>query len=167
MRMAGNVNVSEETFGAVAHDVALSAIAAGFKNVVFIDDHGGGQQTLASVARQMNADFSPRGIHVFHIPDLYYKEKDFMRDYLPKHNLPLDNHSGTDDTSEVLFVDRMAHGDDPRWIRPDKLSNTGPNDPSGVNGDQTKATLEMGKIFTDVKINLAVTQIKQLIADAK
>ena len=43
----------------------------------------------------------------------------------------------------------------------------GANDPSGVNGDQTKATLEMGKIFTDVKINLAVAQIKQLIADAK
>ncbi|MCM3879602.1 MAG: creatininase family protein [Vicinamibacterales bacterium] len=167
MRMAGNVNVSEETFGAVAHDVAMSAIAAGFKNVVFIDDHGGGQQTLAKVAKQMNSDFGPRGVHVFHIPDLYYKEKDFMRDYLPKHNLPLDNHSGTDDTSEVLFVDRMAHGDDPRWIRPDKLSNTGPNDPSGVNGDQTLATLEMGKIFTDVKINLAVAQIKQLIADAK
>jgi creatinine amidohydrolase/Fe(II)-dependent formamide hydrolase-like protein len=167
MRMSGNVNVSEETFGAVARDVALSAIAAGFKNVVLIDDHGGGQQTLAAVAAQMNKDFGPSGVHVFHIPDLYYKEKDVMRDYLPKHNLPLDNHSGTDDASEVLFIDRAVNGNDPRWIRPEKLVSAGPNDPSGVNGDQTKATLEMGKFFTDAKVSLAVAQIRQLIAEAK
>lgn len=167
MRMSGSVNVSEETFGAVARDVALSAIAAGFKNVVLINDHGSGQQTLAAVAAQMNREFGPRGIHVFHIPDLYYKEKDVMRDYLPKHNLPLDNHGGTDDTSEVLFIDHAVNRNDPRWIRPDKLVNTGANDPSGVNGDQTKATLEMGKIFTDAKISLAVAQIRQLIAEVK
>jgi creatinine amidohydrolase/Fe(II)-dependent formamide hydrolase-like protein len=167
MRMAGNVNVSEETFGAVARDVALSAISAGFKNVVLIDDHGGGQQTLAAVAAQLNKDFGPRGVHVYHIPDLYYKEKDVMRDYLPKHNLPLDNHSGTDDASEVLFIDKAVNGNDPRWIRPDKLVSAGANDPSGVNGDQTKATLEMGKFFTDAKVSLAVAQIKQLIAEGK
>ena len=42
----GTVSLSEETFGAVARDVALSAIAAGFKNVALMGDHGGGQQTL-------------------------------------------------------------------------------------------------------------------------
>ena len=167
MRMNGSVTVSEETFGAIAHDVALSAISAGFKNVMLIDDHGSGQQTLAAVASQLNKDFGPRGIHVYHVPDLYYKEKEFMRDYLPKHNLPLDNHSGTDDASEVLFIDRAENGDDPRWVRPDKLVSAGPDDPSGVNGDQTKATLEMGKIFTDEKVSLAVSQIRQLIASGK
>jgi creatinine amidohydrolase len=167
MRMNGSVNVSEETFGAVARDVALSAISAGFKNVVLINDHGSGQETLGKVAAQLNTDFGSRGVHVYHIPDLYYKEKDLMRDYLPKHNLPLDNHGGTDDTSEVLFIDRTVHGSDPRWIRPDKLVNTGANDPSGINGDQTKATLEMGKVFTDAKVSLAVAQIKELIAAGK
>jgi len=67
----------------------------------------------------------------------------------------------------VLFIDRAVNGNDPRWIRPDKLVSAGPNDPSGVNGDQTKATLEMGKFFTDAKVSLAVAQIKQLIAEAK
>ena len=167
MRMNGTVNVSEDTFGAVARDVALSAISAGFKNVVLINDHGSGQQTLASVATQLNSEFGPSGVHVYHIPDLYYKEKDLMREYLPKHNLPLDNHGGTDDTSEVLFVDHAVNGNDPRWIRPDKLVNTGANDPSGINGDQTKATLEMGKVFTDAKVAFAVAQIRQLLAEAK
>jgi creatinine amidohydrolase/Fe(II)-dependent formamide hydrolase-like protein len=168
MRMPGNVNVSEETYGAVAHDVAMSAITAGFKNVVLINDHGSGQTTLARVAAQLNAAFGPSGVHVYHIPDLYYKEKELMRDYLPKHNLPLDNHGGTDDVSQVAYIDRREHGDDPRWLRPDKLVTTsGANDPSGINGDQNKATLEMGKFFTDAKVSLAVEQIRKLIAEGK
>ena len=51
MRFPGTVSVSEETFGAVARDVALSAIAAGFKNVALMGDHGGGQQTLKKSLR--------------------------------------------------------------------------------------------------------------------
>jgi creatinine amidohydrolase/Fe(II)-dependent formamide hydrolase-like protein len=45
--------------------------------------------------------------------------------------------------------------------------NSKGDDDSGVIGDQTKATLEMGKMFTDAKISFAVAQIKQMIAGAK
>ena len=168
MRMAGSVNVSKETFAAVAHDVALSAISAGFKNVVMIEDHGGdGQSALGEVAEKLNGEFGPKGIHVYHIPDLYFKEKEVMRDYLPKHGLPVDLHAGTDDTSEVMFVDKLVNGNAPKWIRTDKLVIAKDGDPSGVNGDQTKATLEIGRMFTDAKVRFAVEQIKQLIATAK
>ena len=167
MRYSGSVHVSEETFAAVAHDVALSAISAGFRNVVLMGDHGGGQSTLAKVAEELNKEWGPKGIHVHYVPDLYYKEKDLMKDYMAKHGLPLDSHAGTDDTSEVLYVDKMVNGNSPRWIRPDKLVNSKGNDGSGVNGDQTKATLELGKMFTEAKISLAVAQIRQLIAAGK
>src|ERR1700719_252222 len=71
MRYAGSMNLSEETFGAVAHDVALSAISAGFKNVVLMCDHGGpAQSRLAKVADKMNQEWSAKGIHVDYIPDL-------------------------------------------------------------------------------------------------
>src|SRR5437870_1021979 len=49
MKFPGSVNVSSETFAAVAHDVALSAIAAGFKHVALMGDHGGGQSALKKV----------------------------------------------------------------------------------------------------------------------
>ena len=165
MRFSGSVSVSEETFAAVAHDVALSAISSGFKNVVLLGDHGGGQSTLAKVAEEMNKEWGPKGIHVYYIPDLYYKEKDLMKDYLPKHGLPIDAHAGTDDTSEVMYVDKMVNGASPKWIRAGKLINSKGDD--GVDGDQTKASLDMGKMFTDAKVSLAVAQIKQLIAAAK
>jgi creatinine amidohydrolase len=167
MRYNGSVSVSEVTFGAVAHDVALSAISAGFKNVVLMGDHGGGQSTLAKVAEELNNEWGPKGIHVYHIGDLYYKEKDFMKEYLQKHGIPLDSHAGTDDTSEVLYVDKMVNGDSPKWIRPGRLMNSKESDGTGVDGDQTKATLEMGKMFTDAKVSFAVAQIRQLIAAGK
>lgn len=45
--------------------------------------------------------------------------------------------------------------------------NSRGDDATGVNGDQTKATFEMGKIFTDAKISFAVKEIRQLIAGGK
>jgi creatinine amidohydrolase len=165
MRYAGSVNLAEETFGAVAHDVALSAISAGFKNVVLMCDHGGAAQSqLGTVAERMNKEWSPKGIHVYYIPDLYFKEKDLMKDYLPKHGLPVDSHAGTDDTSELKYVDKLVNGGASKWIRPSKLINAHEGDGTGVDGDQTKATLALGKIFTDAKVSFAVNQIEQLIA---
>jgi len=160
MRFPGTVSVSEETFGAVARDVALSAIAAGFKNVALMGDHGGGQQTLKKVAETLNAEWSTKGVHVYHISDLYYKEKEQMKEYLTKRNMAIDEHAGIDDTSEVMFVDK-----DNKWVRKDKLA---PDDGKmGVRGDPTQASVELGKMFVDFKIKNAVTQIRSLTADKK
>jgi creatinine amidohydrolase len=168
MRYAGSVNISEETFGAVAHDVALSAISAGFKNVVLMCDHGGpAQSRLARVAEEMNKEWAAKGIHVYYIPDLYFKGKEVMQEYMQKHGLPEDRHAGTDDTSEVLYVDKMVNGESSKWIRPGRLINGREGDGTGVDGDQTKGTVDLGKMFTDAKVSFAVAQIKQLIAAGK
>jgi creatinine amidohydrolase len=165
MRYAGSVNLADDTFGAVAHDVALSAISAGFKNVVLMCDHGGNAQSqLDQVAKSLNAEWTPKGIHVYYIPDPYFKEKDVMKEYLQKHALPLDVHAGTDDASELEYIDKTVNGTSAKWVRPGKLVNGHDGDGSGVDGDQTKATLELGKMFTDAKVSLAVSQIRKLIA---
>jgi len=156
MRFPGSVNVSEDTFGAVARDVALSAISAGFRNVVLMGDHGGGQKTLESVAAALDQEWGPQGAHVYYIGDVYYKEKDQMRAYAAEHKIAVDQHAGYDDTSEVMFIDK-----DGKWVRKDKLmKDTGA---SGVTGDQTAATLEIGRMSVENKINDAVAQIRSFI----
>jgi creatinine amidohydrolase len=168
MRYAGSVNLSEETFGAVAHDVTLSAISSGFKNVVLMCDHGGkAQSQLDQVAKAMNAEWSPQGIHVYYIPDLYFKEKDVMKEHLKRLGIPEDRHAGTDDTSELKYIDKMVNGNSSKWVHPDKLVKGREGDGSGVDGDQTKATLALGKLFTDAKVSFAVNQIKESIAAGK
>jgi creatinine amidohydrolase len=168
MRYAGSVNLSEETFGAVAHDVTLSAISAGFNNVVLMCNHGGkAQSQLDQVAKAMNAEWSPQGIHVYYIPDLYFKEKDVMKEHLKKLGIPEDRHAGTDDTSELKYVDKMVNGNSSKWVHSDNLVKGREGDGSGVDGDQTKATLALGKFFTDAKVSFAVNQIKASIAAGK
>jgi len=160
MRFPGTVSLSEETFGAVAREVAISALAAGFKNVALMGDHGGGQQTLKNVAEALNAEWSPKGVHVYYIPDLYYKEKEQMKEYLTRRNMAIDEHAGIDDTSEVMFIDKEN-----KWVRKNKLA---PDDGKmGVRGDPTQASVELGKMFIEFKIKNAVTQIRSLTADKK
>lgn len=153
MRFPGSVNVSEDAFGLVARGVAESARAAGFKTVVMMGDHGGGQQTLEKVAKELNDAWSADGVHVYYIRDLYYKEKDQMREYAKAHGIAVDQHAGFDDTSEMMFIDREH-----KWVHKDRLvKDTGA---SGVTGDQTAATPELGKMFVDDKIADAVAQIR-------
>lgn len=156
MRFAGSVNVSEDVFGLVARGVAESARAAGFKNVVMMGDHGGGQATLEKVSKELDVAWGASGMHVYYIRDTYYKEKEQMRAYATGHGIAVDQHAGFDDTSEVMFIDR-----DGKWVRKDKLlKDTGA---SGVTGDQTVATPDLGKMFVQDKIDDAVAQIRSLV----
>ncbi len=159
MRFPGSVNVSDETFGLVARGVAESARAAGFKNVVMMSDHGGGGQTaLEKVAKELEAAWGPTGVHVYYIPDTYFKEKEQMRAYAAEHKIAVDSHAGFDDTSQMMFIDREN-----KWVHKDKLVKDDGKGGTGVTGDQTVGTAQLGEMFVGYKIKDAVEQIRSLV----
>jgi creatinine amidohydrolase/Fe(II)-dependent formamide hydrolase-like protein len=162
MRFAGSVSIDTETFQAVMRQVAQSALAAGFKNVFLMGDHGGNQDGLRAAAKDLeDPDYKlDETAHVYYVPDLYFKEKEQMKAYLAEHGIPYDAQAGTDDTSEVMFLDEK------KWIRRDKLalSTAKEQATTGVDGDPTKATPELGKMFIGWKIDNAVNQIHELLA---
>ena len=159
MRFPGSVSLSPASYRDVVHDVALSAADAGFHNVVLMGDHGDGQDVLAAVARELDAKLSAKGTRVFFIPDVYAKAKLQSRAYEAAHGIHNDVHAGTDDTSELMAID-----DQHRWIRLDKIAASSPaQTPStGVNGDPTKATPALGRLFIDYKVAAGVAQIRKL-----
>ena len=167
MRFAGSVSIDAETFQAVMRQVAQSALAAGFKNVFLMGDHGVGQDSMRAAAKDLeNPDVFTKPdetAHVYYVPDLYYKEKEQMKAYLTERGIPIDSHAATDDTSEIMFLDEK------KWIRRDKLAlSTAKEEPTtGVEGDPTKATPELGKMFLGWKIDNAVNQIHELLAQKK
>jgi creatinine amidohydrolase/Fe(II)-dependent formamide hydrolase-like protein len=59
--------------------------------------------------------------------------------------------------------------DEKKWIRRDKLalSTAKEQATTGVDGDPTKATPELGKMFIGWKIDNAVNQIHELLAQKK
>jgi creatinine amidohydrolase/Fe(II)-dependent formamide hydrolase-like protein len=160
MKFPGTVTLSDATFGAVAREVALSAISAGFKNVVLMGDHGGGQDALKQVANELDQEWGSKSAHVYYVPDLYYKSQEQVREYLTERGMVVGRHAGIHDTSEVMFLDKEQ-----KWIRKDKLA---PGDEkTGIDGDPRQASAELGKTFLDIKINSAVAQIKSLVNASK
>ena len=161
MRFPGSVSLTARTYGEVVHDVALSALDAGFRNVFIMGDHGDGQDVLAAVAKTLDAQWRSRGMRVFYVADLYFKEKQQARAYEASHGLPThDVHAGTDDTSELMALDAQH-----RWIRTDKLAPSAGAETArtGVDGDPTKASPALGNVFLQFKVDDAVAQIRRML----
>ena len=160
MRFPGSVSLSDETYAAVARDVALSARAAGFHHVVLMGDHGGGQQALARLALDLDGQWAGRGPRVFYVPEVYTAADLRVREYLALRGLLAGEHAGIPDTSELMFVDKEG-----AWIRADKLQ---PGDrENGVDGDPRLASAELGRIFIDFKVEAGVAAIRSAIAAGK
>lgn len=157
MRFPGTVSLSSSVFESVVRQIASSAIVAGFRQVYIMGDHGGGQDQLRRAAETLDAAWRSKGIRVRYVPDLYYKEREQMRAYLAERHIQFDAHAGTDGTSEIMFIDTLG-----RWIRPDKLapSDSSQQATTGVDGDPTQATRDMGRVFIGYKVADAVSQIR-------
>jgi creatinine amidohydrolase/Fe(II)-dependent formamide hydrolase-like protein len=143
MRFPGSVSVPDDTFADIARDVAESAIAAGFRTVVLMGDHGGGQQALERVAKELDRKWTVKGVHVRYIGDLYYRSQDAAPG----------SHASIADTSELMAID--AGG---KWIRRDQLAMG--NAANGVEGDPRAASAEAGRKYLELKIQSAVAQIR-------
>jgi creatinine amidohydrolase len=162
-RFPGTVSVSSELFMGVMRQVALSAVAAGFKNVFLMGDHGGGQNELKLAAENLDADWKAKGVRVFYVADLQAKATQQTNAYLAERKIAPGGHAGVAETSQVMLLDQVEKRD---WIRRDKLTAAKgqPEPATGINGDPSPATVDMGRVFIDYKVNGAVDQIRDLIA---
>jgi creatinine amidohydrolase/Fe(II)-dependent formamide hydrolase-like protein len=161
MAFPGSVSLSAGTYLAVVEAVAKSAIAAGFREVYLMGDHGDGQEQLRQAAQAVQATVRSRGVRVAYIGDLYYKQLDQADAYLRSHGIPVGPHAGARDTGELMAIDSAD-----RWIRRDKLaaSDGAHFRVTGVSGDPTRATPELGRVFLGYKIQDAVAEIRALRA---
>jgi creatinine amidohydrolase len=160
--LPGTIGLTGPLFAAVNEQVAEQMIKNGFKNIVFMGDHGGGQKEMAEVATKMNAKYSPQGIRVIFAGDVYAKATEEMDKWLKANNIPGGSHADTKDTSTMIYL-----GQDKNWVRMNELP-TAVGDPkarpgNGISGDARQSTAELGKRVYDNKVELAVAQIKQLL----
>jgi len=156
MRFAGTVTVTDETFAAVARDVAASARAAGFRDIVLMGDHGGGQKALEMLASVLDAQWRSTGTRVHYIPDVYFVTERRVSGYLRSRGLPAGAHAGIPDTSELMAIDSAG-----RWVRRDRMQAG--DAANGVDGDPRQSSVEFGRAFIDIKVETAVAQIRQRI----
>ena len=162
MRFPGTVTLPPEVFFGVVKGVAQSALTAGFKVVALMGEHGGGQDELALAAKELDAQARPDGARVLFIGDLYAKSRVQMRDILAKRGLPTsEDHAGIPDTSSLLYLQSQPG----QWVHPEKIELADAK--TGVQGHPQFATAELGKVYLDLKVDLAVKQIRSLLASSK
>ena len=162
--LPGTIGLTGPLFAAVNEQVAEQLIKTGFRNVVLMGDHGGGQKEMAEVATKLNSKYSNQGIHVIFCGDVYGKATEQMDKWLKDNNIPGGSHAGNKDTSTMIYL-----GQDKNWVRMNEIANA-IGDPkarpgNGISGDGRQSTAELGKRVYDNKIDLAVAQIKQLLAN--
>ena len=153
MRFPGSVTLPPEVFSSLVRAVAQSALAAGFKLVALMGDHGGGQEEMARVAQALDAQSKKSGARVLYVGDLFTKADAQFDALMAKRGITSKElHAGIPDTSAIMFLGAE------NWIRKDQIAAA--NAATGVEGSPALATAELGKLYLDMKVDSAVNQIK-------
>ena len=171
--LPGTIGLTDTLLMAVLERVTEEAISTGFKNVVLMGDHGGGQpNSYRDVAKRLDDKHAKDGVHVFFCDSVYSKANADFDKWLTAHGYPTSSHAGIPDTSEMIYLGGES------WVRmallPTAVGDTlprgaarDPNAPrvnNGISGDARRSTAELGKMIFDMKVDYAVKQIQGFIA---
>jgi creatinine amidohydrolase/Fe(II)-dependent formamide hydrolase-like protein len=172
--LPGTIGLTAPLFAALNEQVTEQLIKTGFKNVVLMGDHGGGQKELGEVAKKLDAQHSAEGIHVYFCDEVYQKANADFDKWLAENGYPLSSHAGIPDTSEMLYL-----GGDKGWVRKEEIPNAvgdpmrapgAARDPNakrvnnGITGDARRSSADLGKRAFDMKVDAAVKQIRGFLA---
>jgi creatinine amidohydrolase len=154
MKYAGTISVPDAVFEALLEATARSFKQHGFKDVVFLGDHGGYQSDLTHVADTLNREWAKDPACRAHAPLEYYRiTQTAYLAALKTHGVSeaeLGSHAGLADTALALAVD-------PALVREDKLA--GPY-PAGVTGNPKRATAQLGELGTKLVVETTVAAIR-------
>lgn len=155
----GVISLPSPAYDRLLDAAARSLRVHGFTDILLIGDSGGNQAGLTAVANALNTEWAGSGVKVYALVDYYQKARLQLRDWLLKtygwDAQTVGSHAGTTDTSQMLYVH-------PAGVRTDRLAPGGGSPDSGVNGDPTKASAEIGKVAIEMKVEAALAQYRAL-----
>ena len=177
----GTIGLTNELLEGILERLVDQSIVTGFKNVVIMGDHGGGQgpgdkNVYAKVAAKMDAQYSAKGVRVFYCDQVYMPANDAFEKTLADRGYPKSLHGGVTDTSLMMYLDK-----DGTYVRKDKLPEAvgipvGPDGKpnpaaggvkNGIIGDGRRSSVKLGKEAFDIKVDYAVRQIQSFIPPKK
>jgi sterol desaturase/sphingolipid hydroxylase (fatty acid hydroxylase superfamily)/creatinine amidohydrolase/Fe(II)-dependent formamide hydrolase-like protein len=159
MTYPGTVGVSPETFAAVLRDVAQSLALAGFTLICFVGDHGDAQAVQDQVAASLSSAWQVQGVHVANLGRYYAANG--QEAWLKGEGFSaaeIGRHAGLLDTAELMALA-------PTDVRAGLLSpHVWPAGNTGVAGDPSRASGEVGAILLELKIRAGVAEARDILA---
>ena len=171
--LPGTIGLTNDILAAILERISEQAIVTGFKNVILMGDHGGGQPDVyRNVAKKLDDKYAPQGSHVYYCDEVYAKAQNDFNNWLESHGYPRSSHAGIPDTSEMLYLGGET------WVRKELIKTAlgdpvpppgqrrDPNAPrvnNGITGDARRSSVTLGKMAFDMKVDYAVKQIREFL----
>ncbi len=164
MRFPGTLTIPNSVFDATLEAIAGSLRVHGFRDIVFLGDHGGYQRDLVRVAEHLNREWSSGTTRAFAPVEYYRASSDGFARLLRARGFRDDEigtHAGLADTALQLAVD-------PNMVRRDVLQSGRRLDESvGIYGGNPKrASAELGQLGLDEIVRQSVAAIRAQIGAA-
>ena len=163
MRFPGTITVREDTFRQTLESAARSFRLHGFRDIVFLGDHGSTQAGQRDVAARLNREWGASAVRVHAIEEYYRAATSGFEALLKTRGYRADEigqHAGLSDTSLTLALE-------PRLVRTAPHERPAPGEPSGVEGDPQRASAELGRLGVDLIVTQSVTAIRKSIETSK
>ena len=143
MKFAGTISLKESTYEALLEDTAQSLKQHGFKLICFLGDSGGNQAVQARLAVKLSQKWQGDGVRVLQVANYYANngQNDWVTTLKLQLKAPAE-HASFEDTSELMAINIGA-------VRTDLRT-----------GDAKLASSEYGKKLLELKINTAVSEIR-------
>jgi len=159
MRFPGTITIPDDAFEKMLESAANSFAVHGFRNIVFLGDHGGYQKDIQRVVAHLNKSWAGMAARAFVPPEYYATSSDGYAQILRQRGYRDDEigtHAGLADTSLQLAVA-------PQMVRLDRLNGgtkLGPAD--GVyGGDPRRSSAELGRLGIDAIVSRTVDAIRK------
>jgi len=164
MRFPGTISIPDQTFQQILEYAARSLKLHGFRDIVFLGDHGGYQKDEQAVADRLNREWASAPTRVHALPEYYRAAATAYAEALRQRGYPNDEigaHAGLADTSLALAIDpRLVRRELLRSARAPGVDRTS----EGVSGDPRRASAELGQVGVDAIVAQTVDAIKRATA---
>jgi creatinine amidohydrolase/Fe(II)-dependent formamide hydrolase-like protein len=163
MRFPGTITIPSDVFEKLLESAANSFKVHGFRNIVFLGDHGGYKSEVRHVVDTLNRQWAGSGAKALAPAAYYGASSTGFNDILRQHGFKDDEigtHAGLADTSLQLAVA-------PQMVRLEAMKNAPkPGLADGVyGGDPRRSTAALGQLGIDAIIAQTVTAIRQETAE--
>jgi creatinine amidohydrolase/Fe(II)-dependent formamide hydrolase-like protein len=161
MRFPGTITIPDKTFEQLLESAARSFKLHGFRDVVFLGDHGGYQKDLRNVADRLNREWSATPVRAHAVVEYYRVTTGTYVDALKGRGYSADEigtHAGVADTSLTLALT-------PGMVRTDRLAAAPkPGASDGVYGDPRRSNADVGQLGVDAIVTATVAAIRKATA---
>lgn len=161
MLFPGSISLTQETYMALLKDIVASLKQAGFSDIVLIGDSGGNQRGMATVADELNEQWSgPTRVHFireFYDPGWVETEQFTEREL----GVAEGEHDGYHDD---IWVTAMMMVTDPEQVRYQQRVDVGLASINGVSIADLESAIELGRKMVDFRARYTAEAIRTAIA---